>query len=99
MLLTLIKHDVMPTHYMGTTHCHFIMLDKPIEIDGLQVTMYGQKSSYQGIGDVETFDLNPDESFAYRHYEEQGLQFNLRVIKSAFKTALREEGIELPVTL
>ena len=97
MLLTITEHDLMPTHYMETTHCHFVMLERPIEIDGLQVTMYGQKSSYQGIEDVETFDLGATEDYGIRMQEEQGLQYMLRIIKSAFKTALREEGIESPV--
>ena len=89
MLEVINEQGLRAFSYMGSTHEVFIELSKPIEVDGLQVTICGGTGNYQAIDPVEFFDLDPDQEYWLFEDQKQGLSYTLRHIKSAFKRAIK----------
>ena len=89
MLKVINEKGLMAFSYMGSTHEYYMELSKPIEVNGLEVTICGGTGSYQAIDPVEFFDLNPDQEYWMFEDQKQGLSYTLRHIKSAFKRAIK----------
>ena len=89
MLKVINENGLMAFSYMGSTHEYYMELSKPIEVNGLEVTIWGGTGSYQAIDPVEFFDLNPDQEYWMFEDQKQGLSYTLRHIKSAFKRAIK----------
>jgi hypothetical protein len=89
MLEVINEQGLMAFSYMGSTHEFYMELSKPIEVNGLEVTICGGTGNYQAIDPVEFFDLDPDQEYWIFEDQKQGLSYTLRHIKSAFKRAIK----------